>query len=107
MIRNGIFTAPIRACSEVCTLNDIAEPDIALPVPALQLHLLQRMVVGRAGVDAHARQQRRTLEVLHIVGLPNDSFPAKVYIALLEQFLQHGSNRIAIGVQEFLRVSVA
>src|ERR1700681_3412579 len=60
--------------SEVGSLDDISEPDITLSLPALQLHLPQRMMVGGTGVDADARQQRWDLEILQVVGLGHDIF---------------------------------
>src|SRR5258705_9305120 len=94
------FASPPR--SEVGALDDIAETDIALSLPALQLHLPQRMVVGGAGVDADARQQRRNLDIPEVVRLAHDIFAGEVTLALLEQYAQHGSDRVRIGVEGLL-----
>src|SRR6476660_894046 len=93
--------------SEVRALDDVAETDIALPVPALQLHLAQRMVIGGAGVDADARQQRRHLEVPEVVRLAHDAFAGKIALALFEQDPQHRGYRVGIGVERLLRIALA
>src|SRR6478735_883921 len=51
-----------RVSLHVRALDDVAEADPAFAVPALQLHVADRVVVVRAGADLHAGQQRRQLE---------------------------------------------
>ena len=63
---NQSWSRHARQGSQIGSLDDIAEPDIALSFPALQLHLLQRSVVGRAGVDTDTRQQRRNFDIPQI-----------------------------------------
>ena len=55
--------APPGPGSDVGALDHLAEAFPGLAGPALQLHLPDRMVVGRAGVDLDARQQVRDVQV--------------------------------------------
>lgn len=65
------------------------------------------MVVGGAGIDPDARQQRRNLDIPEVVRLAHDNLAAEVTFALFKQYAQHGSDRVGIGVERFLRVSLA
>src|SRR5919199_188753 len=52
----------LPATLDVRALDHIAEADPGFPVPALQLHVPDRVVIGGRGADLHARQQGGGLE---------------------------------------------
>jgi hypothetical protein len=49
-----------------------------------ELHLPDRMIIGRAGVHSDARQQRRKLQVVQIGSLFHDVLAREVTLTLLQ-----------------------
>src|SRR5437763_15782551 len=82
----GVITSPPR--SGAAAFDHLAEPLPDLAVPARQLLLPDRMVVGRAGIDADAGQQGGRLEIVQGGRLLQDVLAREIVVALL-QHLQH------------------
>src|SRR4051794_6327126 len=60
----------------------------ALAVELLELHLLDREEIGRAGIDLDARQQHRHFEVLEVGRLLHDVLARQIVAALLQHLGQ-------------------
>src|SRR3954452_7515333 len=65
-------------------LQHLAEQLEVLAREAGQLHLADRMEVGRAGVDLDTRQQPRNFHVMQVGGLLHDVAAGEVGAALLQ-----------------------
>src|SRR5688572_28930631 len=77
----------------------LAEEDPALAVELRELLLLDRGVIGRAGVDLDARQQQRELDVLQTRRLLHDVLAAQVVSRLLQHVHHRLGDRVAEGVE--------
>ncbi|GCC46468.1 hypothetical protein chiPu_0030537, partial [Chiloscyllium punctatum] len=91
---------------QIRALDHLAEPQPAGPFDPLQLQLLQRVMIGRAGVDLDAGQQRRHFDISKIVRLRHDVVAAEVALALLEHDLEHLRHRVGVETVALLRVAV-
>src|SRR3954447_1757183 len=82
--------------SDIRAFDQAAEPDPGCAVPTLELHLLDRPVVLRAGVQCDAGQQHRDGHILEIGGLLHHVLTREVAVALREKLLQGAAQREAI-----------
>src|SRR6201994_1142007 len=77
-------------------LLQLAKPLPALAVEAHELHLVDRHMIGRAGVDLDPREQHRQFEILYGVGVLEDVVGREVVAASLQYRLE--CHRAVIGV---------
>src|SRR3954451_3593416 len=83
-------------CSDIRAFDQAAEPDPGCAVPTLELHLLDRSVVLRAGIQCDAGQQDRDRHILEIGGLLHHVLTREIAVALGQQLLQRAAQREAI-----------
>src|SRR5262249_6794735 len=86
--RHSAFCPLVRIRgSGALAVQDVAEQLPVLALEARQLRRLDRIVVGRAGVDRDARQQQRRLELLVVGRLFHDVLTGQVVAALLKRLV--------------------
>ena len=85
----------------------LAEQHPALAVEARELQLLERIEVGRTGVDLDPGQQHRQLEILEAGGLPHHVLARQLVAALLEHLHQGLRGTVAIHVEDIGEVALA
>ena len=74
-------------------MHDIAEQLPGLALEAGKLDRLDRIEVGRAGVDRDAGQQQRKLQIVMIGGLAHDILTRQVVAALKIRQVDFFKNR--------------
>src|ERR1700730_3416971 len=87
--------------------DDASEQHPALAVEALQLHLPDRMEIGRAGADENSRQHHRQLQIPEVLGLPHDVLPGEVVAALPQHLHQCLRGAVAVDIEPIGNVAIA
>src|SRR3954451_24352886 len=93
-------------CSDIRAFDQAAEADPGCAVPALELHLLDRPVVLRAGIQGDPGQQHRDRHVLEAGGLPHHVLAREIAVALREKLLQGAAQRVAVNDVAVVRVGL-
>src|SRR5262245_53023557 len=88
---------PRRGPGPSLVVDQSPEAHPALAVEAHELQLLDRIIVGRTGVDLDTRQQHRELDVAQVRRLAHDVLAREIVARLFEHLYQGGRRVVAVG----------